>query len=209
MIATGGNKYQIMYPMASGKYRIAWCSKTDYNKYCLNTSSSSNTSKNTANFQYPMKKYKQTVKWGQKVSYMSASRNAHLGIDLCPNGDNNIYAAASGTVKKTGYNNANGNFIIIQHTISGKTVYSFYAHLKSISTSNNKKVSVGEKIGVVGHTGTGGNGVNHLHFAFVNSYWKSGGYWGYANSFSGNKKTYNDAVYYNPTYIISNGKLPS
>ncbi len=34
LIATSGSKYQIMYPMASGKYRIAWCSKTDYNKYC-------------------------------------------------------------------------------------------------------------------------------------------------------------------------------
>ena len=34
LIATDGNKYQILYPISGGLYRIGWCSKSDYNKYC-------------------------------------------------------------------------------------------------------------------------------------------------------------------------------
>ena len=34
LIATKDSKYQIMYPNSRGLWRIAWCSKTDYNKYC-------------------------------------------------------------------------------------------------------------------------------------------------------------------------------
>ncbi|MBE6824995.1 MAG: hypothetical protein E7513_06585 [Ruminococcaceae bacterium] len=34
LIATDGNKYQILYPTSGGLYRIGWCSKSDYNKYC-------------------------------------------------------------------------------------------------------------------------------------------------------------------------------
>ena len=36
LIATKESKYQIMYPTSNGAYRIAWCNKSDYNKYCLN-----------------------------------------------------------------------------------------------------------------------------------------------------------------------------
>lgn len=44
LISTSGNKYQIMYPMSNGKYRIAWCSKSDYDKYCLNKTTTSSSS---------------------------------------------------------------------------------------------------------------------------------------------------------------------
>lgn len=65
----------------------------------------------------------------------------YLGVDYCATNDSNIYAVSSGTVKKAGWNNANGYYVIIQHTISGKTVYSFYGHLKSYCTSVGKYVS--------------------------------------------------------------------
>lgn len=246
LIATSGSYYQIMYNLSGNTaWRLAWITKSDYNKVCSGNTHTHNytigyeaahphrvykkciicgsyyytgeTKKvsscgtcypNTSGFQYPVKNYKTTVSFGQKVSYMSAPRNYHLGVDYCATNDSNIYSVASGTVKKVGWNNANGNFVIIQHTISGKTVYSFYGHLKSYCTSTGKQVSKGEKIGVMGVTGSGGNGVNHLHFAFVDSYWSSGGYWGYASAFSGNKTYFQSATYYNPSYVIANGKLP-
>lgn len=34
LLATNGTKYQILYPVSGGKYRIAFCDKTDYIKYC-------------------------------------------------------------------------------------------------------------------------------------------------------------------------------
>lgn len=95
---------------------------------------------------------------------MSAPRNYHLGVDYCATNDSNIYLVASGTVKKVGWNNANVNFVIIQHTISGKTVYSFYGHLKSYCTSAGKQIAKGEKIGVMGATGSGGYLGSHLLF---------------------------------------------
>ena len=109
----------------------------------------------------------------------------------------------------TGYNSANGRYVIIKHTVSGKTVYSFYAHMKSITSGikKNKKVSKGQKIGVMGSTGSAASGA-HLHFSVVNKLSSNGGYYGYATKFSGNKKTYGGKTFYNPLYIIKNGKLP-
>ncbi len=36
LISTSGNKYQIMYNVSSG-WRIAWCKKTDYERYCTSS----------------------------------------------------------------------------------------------------------------------------------------------------------------------------
>ncbi len=42
LVSKSGSRYQIMYPTSGGKYRLAWCNASDYNRYC--TSSSGNTS---------------------------------------------------------------------------------------------------------------------------------------------------------------------
>ena len=37
LLATSGNSCQILYPISNGSsWRIGWCSKTDYDRYCLN-----------------------------------------------------------------------------------------------------------------------------------------------------------------------------
>ncbi len=41
LIATSGSRYQILYPV-SGGWRLAWCNKSDYDKYCGGSSSSNN-----------------------------------------------------------------------------------------------------------------------------------------------------------------------
>lgn len=50
LIATSSSMYQILYPISGGKWRLAWCSASDYQKYCdsaagtsVNTNSSSDT----------------------------------------------------------------------------------------------------------------------------------------------------------------------
>ncbi len=35
LLATSGNDYQILYPISGGKWRIGWCSKNNYTKYCV------------------------------------------------------------------------------------------------------------------------------------------------------------------------------
>lgn len=37
LVATSSSKYQILYPISGGKWRLAWCSAADYQKYCGTT----------------------------------------------------------------------------------------------------------------------------------------------------------------------------
>ena len=144
--------------------------------------------------------------WG---SYYKArpSRPYHAGIDVkSKNGSTKIKAAADGTVAGVGYNSANVNYVVLKHRLSGKTVYSFYAHLKSYCVKKGQKVRKSDKIGKIGNTGSSSCGV-HLHFAITDTY-KAGSYYGYVNVKSGNKRKYNVVTYYNPHYVISKNKLP-
>jgi len=34
LVATSGSRYQILYNISGGKWRLAWCDASDYNKYC-------------------------------------------------------------------------------------------------------------------------------------------------------------------------------
>lgn len=42
LVATSSSKYQILYPISNGKWRLAWCSASDYQKYCGSTGNSGN-----------------------------------------------------------------------------------------------------------------------------------------------------------------------
>lgn len=47
LVATSGTRYQILYPVSGGKWRLAWCDALDYDKYCgapKNNTSSGSTS---------------------------------------------------------------------------------------------------------------------------------------------------------------------
>lgn len=57
-----------------------------------------------------------------------------------------------------------GKFVSIKHEIEGKTYYSVYAHLDSISVKVGDKVSQGQEIGKSGNTGNSSG--PHLHVAF-------------------------------------------
>lgn len=202
LVAVSGSYYQVVYP-CSGGWRMAWVTKSNYDKY-LSVGTQTQSS-----FTYPMKNYStKYTQWGVKVSYMSSSRNYHCGVDFISDSDKNVYSIGAGSVATVGTNSANGKYVVIKHTISGKTVYSFYAHLSSYSVSKGASVSKGTKIGVVGSTGSASNGIVHLHFAIVDTLW-SGSYYGYTPAFSGNKVSYSGVTYYNPYYVIANGKLPS
>lgn len=158
--------------------------------------------------------HKNYTQWGVKPSYRSGALQYHAGVDYMSNTDDNIYAFASGKVVPVGWQNANGNYVLIQHdgvkdkNGNTKTVYSFYAHLNSYCVKNGQTVSAGQKIGFVGKTGESAGSARHLHFAVIDYKWTSGGVYGYVSAFSGDKVTYNGVTYYNPYYIVTNGRLP-
>lgn len=165
---------------------------------------------NKISFQLPLSNARCTWRnytnwsWGNN-SGANGNRVYHLGVDIIGSSDT-VMAAAVGTVARCGYNSANGNYVVLKHNMSGKTIYSFYAHLSSYSVAEGVTVTKGSTIGIVGNTGSSSRG-KHLHFAIMDSLW-SGSYYGYATYFTGNKTVYGGVTYYNPMYVIQNGKLP-
>ena len=154
----------------------------------------------------------ETMSWAT-YNNRSGDRDYHIGIDIYGT-DGKVYAAADGEVVACSNSNsgggANGRFVIIQHTISGKTVYSFYAHLASMSVKNGQLVNKGTQIGIAGGSGSGSDnkyGV-HLHFAIIDTLNTKGGYDGYTTKFSGNKVKHKEMIFYNPIYVIDNNALP-
>jgi len=78
-----------------------------------------------------------------------------------------ILAAAGGIVQKVGYHNIAGKYIRVLHP---NGVVTFYGHLSEIIVSSGQKVSQGQIIGYMGHTGytipAGPRGC-HLHFEVI------------------------------------------
>jgi len=88
---------------------------------------------------------------------------AHRGVDYGSPYGSPIYATADGVIKSSGFQNAYGNRVIIQH---GNSISTLYAHMSKIAENSKKgvRVSRGDVIGYVGKTGrvTG----THLHYEF-------------------------------------------
>jgi murein DD-endopeptidase MepM/ murein hydrolase activator NlpD len=75
---------------------------------------------------------------------------------------NPAIAAHDGTVVKTGYDDAAGNYITI---LSSDGVYYSYQHLSKIQVKANDTVTAGQAVGLVGKTGNvSAISAGHLHF---------------------------------------------
>ena len=98
----------------------------------------------------------------------------HEGIDIRPlhrdaHGEplDEIHAIADGKVVHVnsvpGYSNY-GKYVVIEHRWSGSNYYSLYGHLSSIAVQPGDTVKHGQRIAVMGYTGTGLNRERaHLH----------------------------------------------
>ncbi|MEO8043450.1 MAG: M23 family metallopeptidase [Spartobacteria bacterium] len=57
-----------------------------------------------------------------------------------------------------------GRYVVVEHRWGGSPYYSLYAHLSTIAVAEGKTVGQGEKLGVMGHTGSGINRErSHVH----------------------------------------------
>src|SRR5206468_12634519 len=98
----------------------------------------------------------------------------HEGIDIRSvhrnaNGEplDEVRAIAAGKIVHVnlvpGYSNY-GKYIVIEHRWDGSNYYSLYGHLSSISVQPGERVRRGQRVGVMGYTGTGINRERaHLH----------------------------------------------
>lgn len=79
----------------------------------------------------------------------------HKGIDLVGEKNSNILCVKAGTVIWAGWQSGYGNCVEIKHTDeSGKTFYTFYAHMQdnSLKVNENQEVIEGQIIGTQGTT---------------------------------------------------------
>jgi Membrane proteins related to metalloendopeptidases len=90
------------------------------------------------------------------------TKRPHRGVDYAAPRGTPVYAAGNGKVIKTGYSNANGKYVFIQH---GNTYTTKYLHLSKISVKQGQTIKQRQQIGAVGSTGyaTG----PHLHYEFL------------------------------------------
>lgn len=119
----------------------------------------------STNFICPVNGANISSPYGNRLHPVYKVYQLHSGVDLtCKSvGKPSIFAAYDGVVssvitKKDGY----GKHIIITHSIKGEKYETLYAHLDSFSISQGSTVKQGQKIGVMGTTGTS-TGI-HLHF---------------------------------------------
>lgn len=86
----------------------------------------------------------------------------HNGIDYYAPRGTPVYAAGEGTVIRSGYSNANGHHVFIQHENGIETRY---LHFTNRAVKQGQKVKQGQTIGYVGSTGLATG--PHLHYEFV------------------------------------------
>ncbi len=93
----------------------------------------------------------------------SDGEKPHSGVDIggLSAGDP-VYAAAGGTVKDTGFDAQNGNYILLEH---GNGMETYYAHCQTVLVETGTAVEMGETIAKVGSTGMATG--PHLHFEIM------------------------------------------
>lgn len=97
--------------------------------------------------------------YGYRNHPIIKKRLLHNGIDIRAHYEA-VFSVALGLVKKVGYDNRSGNFIVIEH-LNGFTTS--YCHLSSIFVEKNQIVIAGYNIGISGNTGNSTG--PHLHFS--------------------------------------------
>lgn len=100
-----------------------------------------------------------TSAFGSRIHPINGQESTHTGVDIAAPEGKTIVAAFPGTVTNTGYDDANGHYIVVEHEGGITTVY---AHLLSVSVVKGETVSPRIKIGEVGSTGISTG--PHLHF---------------------------------------------
>lgn len=140
--------------------------------------------------------YRVTSEYGYRPKFGSY----HYGIDLYKTPNSDVPAFTAGTVTKTttdappnsgghpnyyvGSGKSYGNHVVIK---DDRGNYNYYAHLNKVKVQPGQKVSVGQSVGLLGHTGHSTN--SHLHYEVRDSSNKYKSGWNPRNYLFGNYST--------------------
>jgi murein DD-endopeptidase MepM/ murein hydrolase activator NlpD len=114
-------------------------------------------------FPLPAGTYTKTDSFGWRTDPYSGARAFHSGSDLAAPAGTPILAVADGVVSFAGQRGTYGGLIVIEHTVGGERVASFYAHMydDGIHVATGDSVAAGQHIGDVGSAGKSTG--PHLH----------------------------------------------
>jgi len=90
------------------------------------------------------------------------TKRPHRGTDYAAPRGTPVFASGDGRVIKSGYNKANGNYVVIQH---GEAYTTKYLHLTKRKVKRGQRVKQQQVVGTVGSTGAATG--PHLHYEFL------------------------------------------
>ncbi|MBS1674775.1 MAG: M23 family metallopeptidase, partial [Actinobacteria bacterium] len=114
-------------------------------------------------FPLPDGSYTNTDSFGWRTDPFTGERRFHAGSDLAAPDGTPIMAVADGRVTVAEFTGGWGGLIVIEHTVRGQRVASFYAHMwhDGILVTVGETVRAGQHIGNVGSSGRSTG--PHLH----------------------------------------------
>ncbi|SJN37404.1 LysM domain / Lipoprotein NlpD [Mycetocola reblochoni REB411] len=114
-------------------------------------------------FPLPEGSWVRTSPFGWRTDPITFETAFHSGSDFAAADGTPIYAVADGIVTHAGYTGNWGGLIILEHTVSGERVASYYAHMweYGIHVTEGMTVTAGQHIGDVGSSGKSTG--PHLH----------------------------------------------
>ncbi|WP_282856877.1 M23 family metallopeptidase [Pseudoclavibacter helvolus] len=114
-------------------------------------------------FPLPEGTWVDTDSFGWRTDPFTGERAFHSGSDLAAADGTPILAIADGVVVHAGYSGGFGGLVIIEHTVRGERVASYYAHMweTGIHVTEGQTVTAGQHIGDVGSSGRSTG--PHLH----------------------------------------------
>ena len=108
--------------------------------------------------------------WKERINPVTHEVQIHRGLDITTGRTSPVYSMLNGIVHSKGYDDSQGNWIVIKDNNPSSTTYGYatlYMHLLNPSPLNvNDVVSMGEEVGTEGSTGTS-IGL-HLHVEMQN-----------------------------------------
>lgn len=111
-------------------------------------------------WQWPVSEtYEISSRFGRRIHPLTGRTISHDGTDIAAPEGTAVQAAAAGTVEAAGYDQQDGNYVLLTH---GGGAQTYYAALKDLSVKAGDKVAQGQAVGQVGSTGASTG--PHLHF---------------------------------------------
>ena len=123
--------------------------------------------------------------WAERINPITGQTEIHRGLDIATSGSKPVYSMLDGIVHSLGYDNSQGNWIIIKDDNSSSPTFGYatlYMHLaQAPDVSQGGRVVKGQKGGDEGTTGSS-TGI-HLHVEMQDlNRWGNVWHWSYNKS---------------------------